>query len=421
MKSLVACCVGLAFGAVGALANEPAAPPAAAAPNPQRQLLAALTDLLQRQPKHIGATYVAARTAAGLGDEAVAVAWLDRLAELGFDDELDPDDFGAFAQTPAYRERAAHFAAAAPPLGKPVAVLEMRCRDLLPEGTAYDPKRRELLVSSGRRRTIVAVGADGACRDVTPPGDGGLFAVLGMTVDPATDTLWVANTAAPFMLDAKPEEAGRAQLSRIDLRTGRVDASYALPGRGLLNDLARAADGSIYVTESSGGTIYRLAPRARMLQAILPRNAFESPNGIVVLADGSLLVADFDGLARVVAPAGDAPTVQRLATPGNRYLGGIDGLAVAGSRVIGIQNLVGKSRVWALTIDTAGRRVARADLLLRGHPDFLNPTTGAVAGTRFMFVADTKLQSAQPDGSLRDMPAGRTGHRVLELALPTPR
>ena len=71
-----------------------AADPAPAPPDPQRQLLAALTALLDKQPRHVGAIYVAARTAAALGDSATATRWLDRLAEVGLDDELDPDDFG---------------------------------------------------------------------------------------------------------------------------------------------------------------------------------------------------------------------------------------------------------------------------------------------------------------------------------------
>ena len=392
-----------------------AAPSAPA--DPQRQLLAALTELLQRQPDHVGAIYVAARTAASLGDESVALQWLDRLAAVGLDDELDPDDFGALAQTDAYRERAARFAAAAPPVGKAERTVEMKCGDLLPEGTAYDPRRREVLVSSGRRRTVIAVSADGRCRDVVPSGDAGLLAVLGMSVDPATDSLWVASTAAPFMIDAKPAETGRAALSRIDLAKGRVVASYPLSGPGMLNDLARGPDGSVYVTESRGGVVYRLAPRGAALQAIVPPEALESPNGIVALPDGSLLVADFDGLARIVDPAGPKPAVERLATPGNLYLGAIDGLALAGGRVIGIQNLVGRSRIWSLAIDAGRRRVAAAKVLLRGHADFLNPTTGVVVGGRFVFVADPKLQTARPDGTLTGLPAGRTGHRMLELAV----
>lgn len=411
--------VAIALASAVAVASDPpaAAPPA----NPQRQLLAALTELLQKDPRHVGAIYVAARTAAALGDEATAIEWLDRLEEVGMDDELDPDDFGAFAQTPAYRERAARFAARAKPIGKAARVTELACAGLLPEGTAWDPKRRELLVSSGRRRTVVAVAADGACRDVVPEADGGLLAVLGMRVDAATDSLWVASAAAPFMLDAKPAEAGRTMISRIDLARGRVAASHPLAGPGHLNDLALGRDGTVYVTESRGGAVYRLPRKGDALQPVLAAGSLESPNGIVVLAGGELLVADFDGLALVRDPAGSAPRIVRLATPDQLYLGGIDGLARARDGVIAIQNLVGRTRIWKLAIDVEGARVTRATVLMRGHPDFLNPTTGVVVGDRLLFVADTKLQSARPDGTVSPLPSGRRGYRVLELPVATAR
>jgi sugar lactone lactonase YvrE len=403
-----------------ASAADPGATPGPAH-SPQQQLLAALTELAAKKPHHVGAIYVAARTAAALGDEATALSWLDRLAEVGMADELDPDDFGAFAQTPAFRERAARFAAAAPPVGRAERMIELQCGDLLPEGTAFDRKRGEVLVSSGRRRTVVAVSASGACRDVVPEADGGLLAVLGMQADPARDALWVASAAAPFMINASPADAGRSMLARIDLASGRVAATYPLAGRGLLNDLARGPDGSIYVTESQAGAVYVLRPRAHELQQLLAADTFESPNGIVALPDGNLVVADFDGLALIVNPAEPAPRVERLATPGDLYLGGIDGLAWAGGRVIAIQNLVGRSRVWALALDVRNKRVARATVLIRGHPDFLNPTTGVVVGARFVFVADTKLQSAKPDGGLSPLPTGRTGYRLIEILAKSPK
>ncbi len=150
---------------------------------------------------------------------------------------------------------------------------------------------------------------------------------------------------------------------------------------------------------------------------MLPPDTFESPNGIVVLDAGALLVADFDGLALVEAPSTVAPRVRRIATPAELYLGGIDGLARAGSRVVAIQNLVGRTRIWSLALDAKGARVTRADVLMRGHPDFRNPTTGVVVGDRLLFLADTKLQSPTPDGGITSLPEGRTGHRLLEISV----
>lgn len=386
-------------------------------PNPQRQLLAALTALWQDQPRHVGAIYVAARTAAALGDTGEAARWLDRLAELGLDDALDPDDFGNWVNSAEYQRYAAQFAAKAPPVGAAERAWETRCGDLLPEGTAWDAQRGELLLSSGRRRTVVAVLPDGRCRDVVPPADAGLFAVLGMQVDAARDVLWVASAAAPFMVDARPAELGRAMLARIDLARGRVDATFVLPGPGLLNDLTIAADGAVYVTESRDGAVHRLAPGAGALTPIVAPEVLESPNGIVALPEGGLLVADFHGLAWIADPVGPAPRVERLATPAGLYLGGIDGLTLSRQGIVAVQNLVGRTRIWALGVDTRERRVTSARVLMRGHADFRNPTTGVVVEDRFVFVADTKLQEARPDGTVSVLPPGRTGHRVLELRL----
>lgn len=390
---------------------------APAAPDPRRQLMAELSALLEREPGHHGALHHGARTLVALQEDDSALAWLDRLAAAGFSDELDPDDFGPLAGTEGFRLRAARFAAAAPPVGHARLRCELQARDILPEGTAWDPKRNEVLISSGRRRTVLAVDPAGACREVVPPADGGLLAVLGMSVDPASDSLWVVSSAAPFMERRSPGGDSGATLARIDLARGKVAASFSLAGAVMLNDLTLDPDGSVYLTESLGGAVYRLAPGQSGLQVILPGGTFESPNGIVRLATGELLIADFHGLHLVADPGGGKPRATRLSTPDGLYLGGIDGLARFGNRVVGIQNLIGRSRLWLLEIEPQTSRVTGAWLLLRGHPDFRSPATGVVVGQRFLFIADPRLQSALPDGTVSPLPAGRTGHRLLELDL----
>jgi hypothetical protein len=398
-------------GAGDAGKSQPASLP------PQQGLLDELRSLLAREPRHVGALYTAARTAAGAGDHAQAAAWLDRLEEVGLGDELDADDFGPFAQTSAYRERAARFASAAPPIGTAAAWAETSCADLLPEGTAWDAKRGVLLVSSGRQRAVFAVDRRGTCRRLTPVREDRLLAVLGMLVDARSDSLWVATTAAPFMIDAAPADAASARLTQIDLASGAIRSSYRLGDGAMLNDLAMTSDGTIYVTESRADRIYRLRPGAAQLAPLTTDRAVAGPNGIIALAGGDLLVADFHGLLRLRPEPDGKARVTRLATPGGSYLGGIDGLARHGSQVIGIQNLVGRSRIWAITLDPHSPAVAEARVLLRGHPDFLNPTTGAIAGGQLLFVADTKLQKPLPSGALSALPAGRTGHRILAIDL----
>ena len=182
--------------------------------------------------------------------------------------------------------------------------------------------------------------------------------------------------------------------------------------RDSLNDLSLTPDGSVYVTDSQAGRIYRLAKGAKNLVAILPAESLEGPNGIIAIDGGDLLVADFHGLSRIRNPSSPKPIVARLEAPGGLYLGGIDGLARRGEQIIGIQNLVGRSRVWSLQIAPKEARVTQAMVLLRGHHDFLNPTTGAIVDRQFLFVADTKLEQVLPDGTLSTLPPGRKGRCV---------
>lgn len=372
--------------------------------------------LLAREPRHIGAMHHAARLAASAGDGDRAIGYLRMLVRAGFDDALEPTDFAALAGREDYRRIAALFDGISA-VGAAALHAESQCAGVLPEGAAYDAARRRFLMSGGRRRSVVAVDAAGACEELVPPGDGGLLSVLGM--DMAADgALWVASAAAPFMLDAASAQAGQTLLSRIDLRLGRVVASFAPPAPGLLNDLDLLPDGRIAVTDSLAGTVYLLDPSAAspQLRALVPANSFEGPNGVVALPGGHLLVADFHALW-LLDPAADVPRPRRLAARDDRYMGGMDGLARDGDHVVAIQNLVGRGRVWRFRVDPDAARLEELQLLLRRHPDLRNPTTGVVADGRFLFVADPLLQ-AYVDGAFTPLPAGRRGHRILALPLP---
>ncbi|MEF9978441.1 MAG: hypothetical protein RR969_09615 [Thermomonas sp.] len=379
---------------------------------------AELDALIAREPAHFGALHHAARTAANAGDGDRAIAYLRALADAGFDDALEPADFSSLADRSDYREIARRLEAASA-IGTPTLHAETHCLDVLPEGAAFDSARDRFLMSSGRRRNVIAVDADGRCSDVLPPGDDGLLAVLGMDVDAEGDVLWVASAAAPFMRDAASAKAGETRLSRIDLASGRVLASYAPADPGLLNDLDLLPDGRIAVTDSIAGTVYLLDPSADSptLQPVLPAGSFEGPNGIVALPDGQLVVTDFHALWLVDPSASPPMRKSRITTPGGRYLGGMDGLARDGEHIVAIQNLVGRGRVWRFRIDPASAHVEDLHLLLRQHPDLRNPTTGVVVGRRFLFVADPNLQMFAND-AVTPAPPGRHGHRILSLPLP---
>lgn len=111
------------------------------------------------------------------------------------------------------------------------------------------------------------------------------------------------------------------------------------------------------------------------------------PNGIAVSDDQRhLYVADFRGVTRFDV------TDKTKETVGKGMLSGIDGLSFHRGTLIGIQNAVGKPRV--VRIHLADGRV---EVLETKNAAFEIPTTGAVAGSDYWFIANPGLRSF--DGS----------------------
>lgn len=378
--------------------------------------LAAIDQLLAQQPRHQGALYYGARSAARRGQLERALSYLTQLQRSGFDDALELNDFPALHEHASFKALAAAFEQGASAQGNATPFAETQCADLLPEGSAYDPKRGELLISSGHLRAVFAVNAEGVCRNLVREQNSGLLAVLGMQVDALSDSVWLANTHAPFMKNVSESSSGQSQLSRLDLASGKIIAHYPLPPNGLANDLTLRPNGDVLVTESIAGAIYRLPKNQKALETLLPAATFEGPNGIVSLTNGDVVVADFNGLHLVSWQNSDTPKVTRLSTPDDRYLGGIDGITREGNVLVAIQNLVGRGRVWSFEIDRENQRVMNLQLRLRKHPDLYNPTTGVIANHQFYFVADPEWQQNNTP-QLKPMPAGRRGHRILQIPL----
>lgn len=87
-----------------------------------------------------------------------------------------------------------------------------------------------------------------------------------------------------------------ANVVEIDAASGRLKARHAVPGAVMLNKVARAADGALFITDSRKGVVWRFADgRAEEWLTGLPR-----PNA-VHLRDGRLFVGtNGDGTVRVV-------------------------------------------------------------------------------------------------------------------------
>lgn len=395
-------------------------------PSPEEPDEAALEDPLSQlermceaDPRQGPARYVLARVHASQGDRALALARLHELLAIeAWDYALAPEDFAPLVDDPEFTALAEQALARVPAVEHGPVAFELDALDILPEGVAWDPKRQELLVGSMAKRQVLAAGADGRTRVVVAPGQDGLPGVLGITVDAARDRLFVAAVAMPMMNGYDAEaDAGQAAVYGFSLEDGTTVGRWPAPSNpSQLNDLVVLTDGTVFVTDSTTGAVLRKdpeAPSGTPLELLVPEETFFAPNGIAELADEqAIVVADFAGLHRVELDGGSIASL--MPPPGVLTLSGIDGLERRGSTLVGIQNLVGHGRVWALELDADGRQLVSARVLDTDHPLYRGPTTGTVAGDRFLYLANAALQMG-PDG-LVPPPEGRA-HVILELGL----
>ena len=148
-------------------------------------------------------------------------------------------------------------------------------RNVFPESLSSTPDGT-LFIGSNLGRIYRARSGEAYAEPWIDPKDSGLHEGLrGVLADAAANALWVCD-------DFGKESA----LVRFDLKTGRRVASYAFPGGGHCNDIARRA-GDTYVTDTSNGRILRLAKGATALASWYMQDD-KSLDGLVWTRDGAL-------------------------------------------------------------------------------------------------------------------------------------
>ncbi len=241
-------------------------------------------------------------------------------------------------------------------------------------------------------------------------GADGLSSALGVLADDKSNSLFVCSNDMSRAGIAIPTGNKPTSLKIFDLQTGAAKASVALPSASLpgqsplCNDIALAADGTAYVTDSLGGRILRLKPGAKEFEvwAQDARWDVKGPqlDGIAVLPDGSVYANIFqgDGLYRIAVNAdGSAGTITRLQT--SRPLFHSDGLRAFGpNRLLMVE---GETK-GTLDLITVSGDSAKIDTIKAG---FEGPVSLAQVGDtvyvldvplKYLFDADFKKRSPPP-------------------------
>jgi sugar lactone lactonase YvrE len=362
---------------------------------------------LTARPAHPIALLNLAMARARQGDLDAAFAALDELAATGLSFPVPERDWLVpLMKDPRFVDAAGRLAANAEPSGEALDGFSLSDRALFPEGIAWDPERERFWISSVRHGALVETDGQGReLRRIDAIGAG--WGIFGLGVGPS-GSLWAAASVIEHAIGFEESAAGQFALLQVDPESGRIlRRAEPAPGHaaGLLGDVIVTPDGTCWATDSVGGALYRLAPGADELEAFLPPGTFASPQGLVTIADGMLIVADYaSGLYRVDTVSAAVSPVQPAR---NLAPYGIDGLAGRGGRIWAVQNGMSPYRVLELELAPDGRSIGSWRTLVSGDPRMGEPTLAVLRHDELWVIANSPWPQFSDPGNppaLEDLP-----------------
>jgi hypothetical protein len=445
IRLMTAALLGAALAStIGVSGAAPGAPsqPAAPAPEPSWQELShsaklahdakdypayraqvsRLVDLLSGHPDTV---FGMAKAEALLGHTAAALEWLDAYAAMGLVRELsDQPDLASLRQVKGFAAVLANLESNKRPRSRSVRAFSLPDPDLLTEDIAYDPATHRFFVSSVRQAKIVAVDQrGGAALDFVPAGRDGIWGMMALAVDAPRGVLWATTAALPPNKGYRPADLGHTAVLRYDLATGKLQKRYDLPlppttrpappgsaagsvpvpdeeRQRELGDMTVAANGDVFVSESTTGAVYTIRRDRDALDVLVEPGIFISPQTPAATPDGRrLLVADYVRGIGIVDLATHAVTW--IAHGSGVAVNGIDGLYLYGDSLLAVQNGTEPNRVIRLFLDRSLTRVLRWEALDSNSPGLGAPTHGTVVGRDFFFLANSGWNQLADDGSVR--------------------
>lgn len=280
-------------------------------------------------------------------------------------------------------------------------------KNLIVKGMTYDPRRNTFYAGSIHQRKIVAILPDGSVRDAVPEAADGLLSPVAVKVDAARNHLWVLDamrSSGARLHD--PAMTGKSRLHQYDLGSMRVVNTYEAADtlEHFYNDMVILRNGDIFLTDSRNGTIYTLNRTGNRLDVWYDRGDMYYPNGITVSADQKyLFVSHWQGISRISLAGKQS---QLITTKIKTTLTGIDGLYFYNDGLIAVQNSAGpQSRIMRYDLGKNYDTVTKATIMESGHHLHNIPTTGAIVGDEFYYVANSQMRNFDANGTI--FPADR--------------
>ena len=350
-----------------------------------RAEIAAVNKLLPTYVDRGAALFFLAAAEMHLGEPREAFELLKACMALeeGFDPSAGPE-FASLRGERGFGEMADRAKARFPMVATARTAVVTEEKDLIPEGMAWDPKREVIYLGSLNRRKIVQITQASRASDFVPPQPEPLLPVLGIRMDPSDGTVW-ADT-----WEEKPASS-RSELVHVDGKGTVLERFRPEDGPHGFNDLVVRRTGDVFTTDSLANRVFRFDAGTRRFAPIELARPLFYPNGIALADDDrSLYIADALGVVRYDSATRESVDV----APGpHSTLAGIDGLYWYRGSLVAVQNGIGSPRVAVFKLSPDGIRVAKTTVLEARTTLALLPTTGAIRGSDFYFIANSQIDN----------------------------
>lgn len=378
--------------------SEPAAQQQSSTPSPAvpadseevRAEIRSLETVLPIIPDRGATFFLLARRYAHLGDLQEALTLLQECVALDAGFVPDPNQSPSLRplQTyAAFRQLLAQARGRYSPVHKAHVAFTVPAQDLFPEGLAVDASSRTFYMGSMHHKKIVKFTLVSGVSDFVKQDVYDLSPVGGVHVDPVDHSVWAATDAG-----AKQ----RPELLHFDAQ-GKLLERHPSPGEMPhdLNDLVLRGTREIFTTDTEGHHVYRFDRISHTFTNMKLWRPVFYPNGITLSSDGNLLfIADMLGVIRVNLRTNGSADVD----PGaHDTLSGIDGLYWHNGELLGVQYGTGEYRVMRWKLSPDGRKVTASETLEYRTALISDPTTGAILGDNFYFIANTGIYNFEDD------------------------
>jgi sugar lactone lactonase YvrE len=352
---------------------------------------------------------------AHMGHKAEALQWLQRFAATGLSyDIAKDDDLKALLAEDGGQKIVAQMKERSKPIEKAELVCSLPQADIMPEDITYIKSSGSFVVSSVQHHTLYRVSLpkpgskECAVQEMPLAADAKRWPAMAVSADPKRKTLWMTASAMPGFSGFSKEDDGKTALLEIDSTSGKVLHRFdpGTTGPAVLGDMCVTDDGTVYVTDSIGGGVYRLHGDLETARLQKIADGLFSPQSPVLSRDGKrLFVADYTmGIAVIdLAMANTGTKINYLPHPENVAVVALDGLYLSGDSLLGIQNGTDPIRVLRLRLNPAQTEITGAEVLEQASERMGDPTH-AVAVDGWYYVSANVGWSKVDDntGKLKD-------------------